>query len=283
MKHQLINVFQQEVESFDDMEREGRKILRPIVDDKYKNPNFQIRTIKNPESGKWFGIPIGNNPDGSIKFQKIVINGTRVFELANKQDAMEWHVIKNAPFVLGSKFKSGKPVFEVYDEVKESRNTIEKGRIAMKAIAFIDKMAWEELKDFCRLFNLNPDFSNEDVIRGQMIEMAMENPMKIIEKTEMKGRLAIAMKIKKALAFRIISYEIGKGYMTNDGLFCGATEEGVITFFQDNIDSLSRISELANSEEQKLNQKKKKPESKKPTKKAEPEEVSKAVDEAFVD
>jgi hypothetical protein len=283
----MMNVYQQEVDSFEEMETDGKITLRPIIDDKYKSPVFMLRCIKNPKTDKWIGIQTGVNSDGTVKFQKITVQGSRVFNLSHPQDAKEWHVIKHAEFIKDGVFQGSRPVFEVFDERVNARKTIDKASRAKSAISYIEKMSWEKLKGFSRLFAINPDFSEEDVVRGQMLEIAMASPIKILEKSEMGERLEILIQIEKGIVYKQIAYEIGKGYMLNDGVYCGATKEGIINFFMKDTQALARMNELCNSEEENQNaqaRKKNSVKSQKPTKvqKVKEEEEEEEEEENFV-
>ena len=88
----------QKLVQFDNMKRTGTIELRPIHSDVTKDGYYKkrievhFRCYRDPNTDIWYGIPIGYNRDGTYKFKPIHILGHKFFNLANEQDAKEWHI-----------------------------------------------------------------------------------------------------------------------------------------------------------------------------------------------
>lgn len=238
---------EQKLVSFTDMERKGYIELRPIRQRKstegrvINHTNYSFRCYKDYSTGTTYGIPIGKNPDGTYKFQRITINGHRFYNLENEQDAREWHIVKNCPRIKGSMFPSGDPLFAVINQEKEAEDVISKFSESRKAGDYIMGLEGNKLVEFSRLFGFNPETNSPSVLKKLLLEMAQRNPVHVTDKMANRIDTAVNVVIKRAMSVGLIKNTMDKGYMFKDGIPLGLTEPGMVEFLKKDSLMLSSI------------------------------------------
>src|SRR3990167_11207884 len=100
-----------------------------------REPRFTISNVHDRETDIWFGIPMGMNPSTKeVVWQRFVIGDFRRYDLSKKEDAIEWTIVRRAPWLEGSAFQRGKPQYRMYDKEAEATAIITRMSIRKKAI-----------------------------------------------------------------------------------------------------------------------------------------------------
>lgn len=251
-----------EMTDFSKMDRKGKRVLKPIKDDPYKETNISFRCFKGKSltdkdaEGKpkevWFGMVIGTNTaDNTPKFRLLTIRNQRIFNLENEKDAKEWHVIRHWEEVKGSPNQNSKPRFEIYDEEVVAQNDYDTAINVGRAMQLIEGISKDEqkLRNFSRVFGIDGQINSPTVLRGLLAKLAMKFPQRIIKAVENTTHTEILEIFHKGKQLGLITYDINKGFTFKNGIPLGSSEEAAIVTMARDEKLFSHMSIEANREE----------------------------------
>lgn len=197
----------------------------------YFNQNSPEATIRNQKY--WIGHPMERYPDGSYKWKKIKIMDGRMYFLSNPEDAREYHVIRHHFSVKGSPNESyGAARWIMESEKAKAATFMQKASSFVDVWEFIKGMTDAQIKDFGRLtpFALDPDNNTVEIIRGQLVQRAYENP-KVFEPFMKNERLtAVHTAFQRGLTTQMIIMDHERGYLFNGNVPMGLNEQQVLLF-----------------------------------------------------
>ena len=158
--------------NYKSLERTGTREVVPIDEKKLLNLTFTC--FKDPKTGVWYGIPIGENDEtGRPVFRRVTIAGRRMYYIENEEDAIEWALVKRHPSVLNSPLQKGKPILKIYDRKKEATVRLSKIRRGAEAVDIaLNKLAGNELFDFARTIGVSPENNDLEVVAQLVAEKA---------------------------------------------------------------------------------------------------------------
>lgn len=189
--------------------------IRPISPDMHKMPNKVATFQKDPRTGVYYGIPIGEDSFGNIRWQKIQLHDSLPLNLEKDSDAKIWAVIRFHPDLQGSPWQNDNPYYMVYDPYVESVSTmdsIQELRKAFKRIDELEKLPIDMLR-LARYLGIDlRETSTINVIKSEVYKWAKERPTTFNRMWEDKKR-ALAEVFATAYSLGIITNEINKGYM----------------------------------------------------------------------
>lgn len=216
--------------------RKGIVQIESIKKQNSKEPRFSISNVYDRETGIYFGVPLGiNNRTKEIIWQRFVIGDARNYDLSNKQDAVEWTIVRRAPWLQGSSFQRGKAHYRMFDKEAEANEVITRMSIRKKAIETAEKMiAIEEQVDMLRNFGKNPLGFSPKMLYAEIIKIAEKSPKEFLDVWANANRPVITV-FKRCLQLGMIRFDINKGgYLWKDSLAMGISEQSAIAFFLEN-------------------------------------------------
>lgn len=228
----------QNVCSFENMERDGIRIIRPIkpLRPNQNKPRFSFTNYRHPETGEIMGIPISENPNGTFNFKRITINGGKAYDLSKEEEAKEYHVVKDCCFIRGGAAQKAiayEPTFFIFNEEEEATKYVEKRKKAINIEQQINEMSDSQIAEFGMLFNINPQNHSTIVIRQMLLEKLYLNPELVALKTENIERSNINIIYKRGMFTGIITERLNDGVYYH-GIHLGPNEHAAIDKLMDN-------------------------------------------------
>lgn len=211
------------------MEDSGIKQIRPIFVSKFKQAVNTIRRYKDTENNIVYGIPIKKRPDGTYLFKKLMINEYGMYDLKDKMQAMEFHVLKTAPFMKDSPFnKNGTPaIYYVHDEEENAKAAIQQRKKTRQAEEFLDSLLDSQIIDYGRVFKIDPQRNSAVVIRNLLAEKAAKKPETILALFLDAVSTQASIVFQRSKATGLIS-ETDMGLKTHNGYTLGMTEQTAV-------------------------------------------------------
>tara|TARA_R110002020_G_scaffold113252_8_gene260614 strand:+ start:7758 stop:8690 length:933 start_codon:yes stop_codon:yes gene_type:complete len=228
------------VYNFKNIERTGTREVVPV--DQRKLLNLSFTCFKDPRTGIWYGIPMGENDDlGRPVFQRITITGRRMYYLENEQDAIEWSIIQRHPAVLNSPLQKGKPLLKVYDRKHEAKVKLSKIRRGAEAMDIaLNKLAGNDLLDFARTIGISPENNDIEVVAQLVAEKAQKDPDDFMDRFSDVNR-NISEIINRARAVGLIAYKLDTGLIYKESYPLGSSDIAAIAHLKDNPKLLETI------------------------------------------
>ena len=226
--------------NYKSIERTGTREVVPIDEKKLLNLTFTC--FKDPKTGVWYGIPIGENDEnGRPVFRRVTIAGRRMYYLENEEDAIEWALVKRHPSVLNSPLQKGKPILKVYDRKKEATIRLSKIRRGAEAVDIaLNKLAGNELFDFARTIGVSPENNDLEVVAQLVAEKAQRDPDDFMDRYSNINR-SVSEIINRARAAGLIAYKLDTGLVYKESYPLGSSDIAAIAHLKDNPKLLETI------------------------------------------
>lgn len=235
---------------FRSVEQGGTRLTSGIKEIRIKKVNeFKenvkiIRRYKDLDRNIVYGIPISKNPDGTYLYKKLVVREVKVFNLANKMESYEFHVLKTAPFMEGSPFNyTGEPAaYYVHDENQLAEEKILTRKQMRTALEFLDSLSDEKIRNYGRVFEIDPATNTIAVIRNMLEERAAKKPQSIISLFKDAQYTEAAVVFERCKATGLIHEEL-TGIKTKQGLVLGMTKLSAIQMLSTNLPVMQMLNE----------------------------------------
>ena len=226
--------------NYKSIERTGTREVVPIDEKKLLNLTFTC--FKDPKTGIWYGIPIGENDEnGRPVFRRVTIAGRRMYYLENEEDAIEWALVKRHPSVLNSPLQKGKPILKIYDRKKEATVRLSKIRRGAEAVDIaLNKLAGNELFDFARTIGVSPENNDLEVVAQLVAEKAQRDPDDFMDRYSNINR-SVSEIINRARAAGLIAYKLDTGLVYKESYPLGSSDIAAIAHLKDNPKLLETI------------------------------------------
>ena len=226
--------------NYKSIERTGTREVVPIDEKKLLNLTFTC--FKDPKTGVWYGIPIGENDEnGRPVFRRVTIAGRRMYYLENEEDAIEWALVKRHPSVLNSPLQNGKPILKIYDRKKEATVRLSKIRRGAEAVDIaLNKLAGNELFDFARTIGVSPENNDLEVVAQLVAEKAQRDPDDFMDRYSNINR-SVSEIINRARAAGLIAYKLDTGLVYKESYPLGSSDIAAIAHLKDNPKLLETI------------------------------------------
>lgn len=260
--------------------------IKPISPDMHKMPSRTGTFQKDPITGIYYGICIGEDDFGNLKWQKIQIGDSLSLNLDNNDDAKVWAVIRFNPDIKGSPFQVQNPYYEVYDPVEIARTEMGEVRNMQKAFGRIEMISEKpiDMVMFARYLGEElRDNASFDIVYNVLLRFARNHPEDFNKKWENKNR-SFGERFASARVLQIITQDVDKGYVYKN-IPLGMTEDEAVRFLSKDTTIMSSINsaisdqdELVNSMKKELEFNEKAKKSKKEEKKLEAVETTKDFD-----
>tara|TARA_Y100000310_G_scaffold298998_1_gene333430 strand:+ start:1223 stop:2143 length:921 start_codon:yes stop_codon:yes gene_type:complete len=242
MKKDAYDVYKAGMKVFNhvNIERTGTREVVPV--DERKLLNLSFTCFKDPKTGIWYGIPMGENDDtGRPIFRRITITGRRMYYLENDEDAVEWSIIKRHPAVLSSMLQKGKPLLKIYDRKQEAKIKLSKIRRGAEAMDIaLNKLLGNELLDFARTIGISPENNDLEVVAQLVAEKAQRDPDEFMNRYSDINR-TVSEIINRARAVGLIAYKLDTGLVYKESYPLGSSDIAAIAHLKDNPKLLETI------------------------------------------
>ena len=232
--------------------------IKPVSPDMHKVPSRTGTFQKDPITGIYYGIAIGQDEFGNIKWQKIQIGDSLSLNLDNNDDAKVWAVIRFNPDIKGSPFQTQNPYYEVYDPVDIARTEMGEVKNMQKAFARVDMILDKpvEMVLFARYLGKEiRDNATIDIVYNTLLRQARNYPIDFNKKWENKNR-SYGERFASARVLQVITQDIDKGYVFKN-IPLGQTEDEAIRFLSKDATIMSSINNEISEKDDLVNQMKK--------------------------
>lgn len=238
--------------SFDDMDLEGNVELHILKPNRFNHPRLSFRSYQDSEQVYW-GIVSKVDEKGNVDFEQIVLDGDVMrFNLFNLRDAKRWHIIRNSPFVKGSKraFETGEMdcAYKIFDINKEAEIKIKKAYQAQDAVEWIKNLSEEFLLGLGRVYGLAPEANSLAVIKSALIEKAQKNPDSILAKKDKMSETNLLIVLRRAVAMQIVSEVPGIGFKYENQTL-GVNDNTAVEYLRKNPDIAVAIDQFSKEKE----------------------------------
>jgi hypothetical protein len=216
--------------SLEHVQTENRLVtLMPIIKQKHKEPRASFCSFRDEDGITW-GIPIGYKKDGTIQFKRLVVDGSHTFNLARKQEAQEFEIWKNSPFVEGGmKTSNMMPILYVNDPEDKAAKEVELSRIRTKNDMYIQSLEGQKLMDLSLVvFGAGASKNTAVFNMAQLLKSSHDKPYDMAKHIENKMSEVRAV-FERACAVNLIQFDESRGYITEKGRFLGYDKEAAIT------------------------------------------------------
>ena len=189
--------------------------IQPISEDVHKTPNRVATFQKDPITGVFYGIAIGEDNFGNIKWQKIQLHDHISLNLDKRDDARVWAVIRFHPDIQGSPWQNQNPYYKIFDPIEQAR--VERGEVESMKMAFdrIDKILDDPkaMVNFARYIGEElMENSNYEIVRGRLLSSARNYPYNFNKLWESNER-SFGEFFESARALGIIINEADRGFL----------------------------------------------------------------------
>lgn len=204
----------------------------PISADQHKVPNKMPTFQKDPITGVFYGLAVGEDEYGNIRWQRIQIGDSLALNLDNEMDAKIWAVIRFNSDIQGSPFQKQTPYYKIFDpvetakaeyneiqEMKQAFDRVEQMKKDPKTMVFFARYLGEDLREN----------TNLEILVGTLLKYAKNTPYEFNSKYLNRNR-AFAEKFHSGLALGIIEQHPDRGYVFRN-VPIGYTEEECIKTF----------------------------------------------------
>lgn len=214
--------------------------LIPARTKKYHEPIFKPSFVKDPITGIYYGVVIGEHPDGNPKWMKIPLDEGFELDLAKEQELRWWCVLRMHPEVDVSPFAADEPRYIVLDTEVEAAKDIAKATLLSSVLAKAKTMENAKIRNFARWcdISLRGDESS-NVIRAKVINFSISNPDLFQQKFEDSNR-KVGEVFKSAEMVGIIKHDHEKGYQYKN-VFLGLTTFECVEFLNKETDILTSM------------------------------------------
>lgn len=207
----------------------------------FNEPAFRIRNVYDAELGLFFGVPIGVDKNGNIKWQSFVVGDRRRYDCKRHQDAVEWAVVGRAPWLEGSPYQSGKVYYKMFDRDAEAQEVILKSTLRRKAQDIVDKMiSIEDQMDMYRNFGKNPEGFTPTMLHAEVIKISERNPKEFIDMWENQNRGPVTI-FKRCESIGLIQFRLDRGGYVFKDLPLGLTEQAAIQYITTNKTTMAQM------------------------------------------
>lgn len=199
-----------------------------------KMPRTSFSKVTDPKTGITYGIPVGIDPKSKqLKFQRIIIGEVNEYDLSNPSDRAIWNVISRSPFLVGSPFQSGKPLYKKEDKEADALLVLKKANSLTKAVEIAKETNGLELFDLAIMFGLNPDHSSPTVLQSLLIQKAQDDPIDFCERYDNTNRAVLSI-LKRCIATGLVKSSVDQGWMWKGTHPLGMTEAAAVGYISKN-------------------------------------------------
>lgn len=188
VKYKVIDVQKAATKVFEHRKNENKGmiiIIKPIVDNKYKEISFTRTYFQDPMTGVYYGIPSGQDSYGNIRWSKIMLTQTNTYNLNRRNDLLLWTIVRFCAEVKGSPWQVSTPIFEVIDPEAVAVKGISEVKLLKASFDAINKIENEpvNLLYLARYLgeNVNEDTSYNRIYNA-VLTSARNNPAYFMEK-----------------------------------------------------------------------------------------------------
>ena len=207
---------------------EERYVSIVPLDPNLKSHNDLRRTFRSytdPQRKYTYGIPIKFDKNtGLYVFNRIVIDGSQIYNLRNLNEAREFAIVANSPLVKGSPNTTFHipAVFRLLDQEKEATNSVNLFDKIMNYGIKIRKMAKQDLSDLALVILGSTALNNSlDMNLNLIFTELQKNPAKVIGAVDNSSRSEVQAIFARGVATRMIVFNKDTGYITEHGSFLG--------------------------------------------------------------
>lgn len=216
--------------------------ILPISEDMHKVPSRVATFQKDPVTGVLYGIPVGEDEFGNIRWQKIQLQDQLSLNLDKKDDAKLWAVIRFYPGLQGSPWQEQNPYYKVFDPIEKARADRNEVELMKTAFDHVDAVIKDPkaMVQFARFLGLElMENSNYEIVRSKLLMEAKDNSAEFVRKWDHKLR-SYGEHFESARALGIIKSEPDRGFLFK-GISLGFSKEEAVKFLKNDTNVMTSI------------------------------------------
>ena len=189
--------------------------IQPISEDMHKVPNRLATFQKDPITGVYYGIALGEDDFGNIRWQKLQLHDNISLNMDRRDDAKIWAVLRFHPDIQGSPWQIQNPYYKIYDPIDEARAEGKEIEMMKKAFDRVDILLTnpKNMVFFARYLGEElVENSNFELVRGALLRWAKKDPFEFNKKWENRLR-SFGEHFQSAVALGVITNDADRGFM----------------------------------------------------------------------
>lgn len=206
-------------------------IVKPIVDNRYKEISFTRTYFQDPMTGVYYGIPTNVDSYGNVRWSKIMLTQNNTYNLNRRNDLLLWTIVRFCAEVKDSPWQISTPIFEVIDPEASAVKGISEVKFLKAAFEAIGKIETEpiSLLYLARYLgeNVNEDTSYNRIYNS-ILTMARNNPAYFMEKFNNQQRGYYEF-VESAIQTQIIESKSDGSYSYKD-ISLGMSKDEVVKY-----------------------------------------------------
>lgn len=207
--------------------------INPTQVRRFVDPNYSATWYRDPKTAIYYGLIIGEHPDGNPKFRKVQIGEHLTLNLENRDDAIIWAFLRWHPSLEGTPFENN-PRYRIFDEDYEAQKVTERANLVEKAINKIQTIPRTKLPWLCRALSIPiGTTSNNKVLRSHLFQYAMQEPKQFLGFVKTKTFDLVTM-FRSAVELGVIREDPVNGQYSFRGNLIGVSEQDAIVYLSEN-------------------------------------------------
>ena len=213
------------------------RIVSVIPIKSIKNDNrdkrISFRSYMDRQRVDTYGIPTGfRKNEGLYVFAKLVVDGSHMYNLANINEAKEFAIVSNSPYIEDSPNRVMHiPVqFKVYDPEKEANKNVNTFALVVKYGQALTNLPKDDFMDLCLIILGNGALTQSHTINmNMMLERLQKSPFEIGKKIDNRKQSEVEAIFTRAFAMNMIRLDTTLGYITENGAALGMNKQSAMT------------------------------------------------------
>lgn len=207
-----------------------------------------IRKTKDRNTGLYWGLPIGINPDTKdLMCKSFILEDRNIFDLSIPDQAIAWAILKNSTCMEGSPNLYGKPYYKVIDKEKKASESISRRSLRKKAEDIIEKLQGNALTEMAINLGVNVSANrNIAMLTDEIYRKMEEDPKSFITLYENPQRQYISI-LNRGIALGVLEFNLAEGLYKYGGIQMGHTKEMAIQYLVENNNMATTIDSKCNS------------------------------------
>lgn len=215
---------------------QNRHVTISPIDTKSKKhiePRASFSTFNDEEGNTW-GIPLKFDK-GRLVFRRLSIDGSRMFNLNRKEEAMEFELWKRSPFVQGG-IVSGhtRPLFFINDPEKQAQDMINREKLIAANRETLIGYSKEKIRELAiAIFGSGFATASNAVQLAKLLEYnqssdpkQVDNPARLNKRLNDQRSVELVSIFEEARALGLITMVPNQGFTMENGAVLGVNIQG---------------------------------------------------------
>jgi hypothetical protein len=193
---------------------------------------LRFRNYYNRLNNCYYGIPVSKNADGTYNWKQIYINVQQQYDLSNRNEAIEYHIVKGHAEIKGSelnKISGFKARFELFDPEEDARKATLHRKTVRQLEEWLGTLSDEMVVGIGRTVVSGADEMSVFVLRNELEKACSAKTSMMVERMTNIEKTKVLVIITRCLSTGQIVQDEKKGFVSFTGQVLGYTLEGAAT------------------------------------------------------